>query len=131
MREIFFLAAVGSIGLSFLGAVILSGRYRRLYEQTTGTVRLVYRYMKDDVIHIRVYYVYRDETGREYEGSSSTRTHFSPYLEGEQIPVLYLRTDPEKSVINVFREKYATSLFLFGFSFFLFVCGLLSRPGGI
>lgn len=131
IRDWIFLIAVGAIGLSFLVFVLQAVRYGRLYEKTTGTVRLIHQYKDtDNVTKYQAYYIYRDEAGRKYEGRSAERANYSRFTEGEQVSILYLKEDPQKSTINSFRERYAWSLFLAGFSIFLFVCSILSalRP---
>ena len=129
--NLLFLAALAVAGLSVFVFVVQAVRYGSMYKKTTGTVRLIYQHKDtDNVTKYQAYYVYQDEAGREYEGRSVEHANSSPFREGQQISVLYLNGNPEKSTINLFRERYAWALFLLWFSLFLFVCAILAmlRP---
>lgn len=122
IRDWISLIALTMIGLSVLTSILIAVRYRREYLSVTARVTSVYKTKDSDhVAHFQAYYTFRDGTGREFEGRSVERAHFSPYHEGQEVKVLYYPDNPEKSTIDSFRDKYAWPLFLFALGFVLFL----------
>lgn len=112
--NLLLLIAFALIGLSVLTLIFTMIRYNRQYVSVVGRVRSVEKSRdSDNVAEFQARYTFRDQTGREFEGRSVGRAHFSPYHEGQDIRVLYSLDNPEKSTVDSFRDKYAWPLFLF------------------
>ena len=122
IRDWILLIALILIGLSVLMFTVKAIRYKSQYRAVIARVTSVYKTKdSDNVAHYQAYYTFRDQTGRDFEGRSVERANFSPYHEGQEVKVLYLPDDPEKSTIDSFRDKYAWALFLLILGLVLFV----------